>query len=125
MTLIHRDDDTFVIVEEQYHVVPKTVDPKNKYDYDEIKAYAQAHPDDVVEEATYYANDILLDERATLKSQCNALDLKAVRPLRAIAAGTGTEGDAARLAEIEAQVATIRARIAEIDKIIEFCDKNL
>lgn len=64
-------------------------------------------------------------ERTELQAKCDALDLKAVRPLRAIKVGTGTEGDATRLAEIEVKVATIRARIAEIDKIIEFCDKNL
>lgn len=55
-------------------------------------------------------------ERTELQAKCDALDLKAVRPLRAIAAGTGTDADTARVAEIEAQVATIRARIAEISK---------
>lgn len=55
-------------------------------------------------------------KRTDLQVQCDALDLKAVRPLRAIAAGTGTEEDAARLAEIEAAVEPLRVRIAEISK---------
>lgn len=49
-----------------------------------------------------------------LKRQLNELDLKAVRPLRAIAAGTATDEDKSRLAEIEGQAEALRAEIAEM-----------
>ena len=49
---------------------------------------------------------------AELKQQLAELDLQAVRPLRAIAAGTGTDEDKARLSEIESQAETLRAEIA-------------
>lgn len=49
-----------------------------------------------------------------LKQQLSALDLQAVRPLRAIAAGTATDEDKSRLAEIEGQAEMLRAEIAEM-----------
>ena len=53
-------------------------------------------------------------EFATLKGQCDSLDASAVRPLRAVAAGTATEEDRACLTQNEAAVTTKRGRIAEI-----------
>ena len=41
--------------------------------------------------------------RAEIMAQLDALDLKCIRALRAISAGTGTEADQERLAELEAQ----------------------
>ena len=49
-----------------------------------------------------------------LKQQLAELDLQAVRPLRAIAAGTATDEDKSRLAEIEGQAEALRAEIAEM-----------
>ena len=49
-----------------------------------------------------------------LKQQLAELDLQAVRPLRAIAAGTATDEDKSRLAEIEGQAEALRAEIAEL-----------
>ena len=51
---------------------------------------------------------------AEFKQQLAELDLQAVRPLRAIAAGTGTDEDKARLSEIESQAEMLRAEIAEM-----------
>lgn len=51
-----------------------------------------------------------------LKRQLNELDLQAVRPLRAIAAGTATDEDKSRLAEIEGQAEALRAEIANLRK---------
>lgn len=53
MKLSLREDNTLVYMDSPdgpYHVVPKSVDPYNKYDYDELYAYAMAHPEDVVPE---------------------------------------------------------------------------
>lgn len=41
------------------------------------------------------------------------LDWRTIRPLRAIAAGTATQADRDRLADLEAQADAIRARLAE------------
>lgn len=53
---------------------------------------------------------------AELKQQLAELDLQAVRPLRAIAAGTATDEDKSRLAEIEGQAEALRAEIANLRK---------
>ena len=49
-----------------------------------------------------------------LKQQLNDLDLEAVRPLRAIVAGTATEEDNTRLAAIENLAASLREKIAAL-----------
>lgn len=46
-----------------------------------------------------------------LKRQLNDLDLEAVRPLRAIVAGTATDEDTTRLAAIENLAASLREKI--------------
>ena len=61
---------------------------------------------------------MLKAERAELTAQCDAYDLKAIRPLRAIAAGAGTDNDRAKVSEIEAAVAPIRVRIKELDTLL-------
>ena len=55
---------------------------------------------------------------AELKQQLAELDLQAVRPLRAIAAGTATDEDKSRLAEIEGQAEALRAEIANLGKAV-------
>ena len=49
-----------------------------------------------------------------LKQQLNDLDLEAVRPLRAIVAGTATEEDNTRLAAIESLAVSLREKIAAL-----------
>ena len=51
---------------------------------------------------------------ADLVAQLDAIDLKTVRPLRAIQAGTGTEEDTAKLAVLEEQAESIRTQIHEL-----------
>ena len=55
---------------------------------------------------------------AELKQQLAELDLQAVRPLRAIAAGTATDEDKSRLSEIESQAETLRSEIANLGKAV-------
>lgn len=52
--------------------------------------------------------------KAELIAQLDALDLKCIRSMRAIQAGTGTEEDTAKLAELEAQAEQIRQQIKEL-----------
>lgn len=53
-------------------------------------------------------------QKADLIAQLDALDLKTIRALRAIQAGTGTDADVQRLAELEAQAAEIRQHLQEL-----------
>ena len=58
-----------------------------------------------------YNSVILLD----YQSQLQILDEKAIRPLRAILSGTGTEDDTTRLKSIEAEAEEIRRKIKELE----------
>ena len=54
------------------------------------------------------------NEQAEIFAKLEALDLQAVRPLRAIVAGTATETDRQKLSEIEAEVKKLRKEIGII-----------
>lgn len=54
------------------------------------------------------------DRHSVILVELDHLDLQAVRPLRAIAAGTATETDRQKLTEIEEQVAQLRQELANI-----------
>ena len=56
----------------------------------------------------------IADKRGEIISELEKLDLKAVRPLRAIAAGTATEADKQKLAGIEAEAKKLRKEIGII-----------
>lgn len=53
-------------------------------------------------------------QKADLIAQLDVLDLKTIRALRAIQAGTGTDADVQRLAELEEQAAEIRQQLQEL-----------
>ena len=73
---------------------------------------------------TLYGGEYLTDEELLVKqkearkkeliAELDALDLKCIRALRAIQAGVGTEDDAARLAELEAQSEQIRQQLQDL-----------
>ena len=50
--------------------------------------------------------------RTALLAELAAIDTATVRPLRAVLAGTGTDADKERLAELEAKAEEIRAKLA-------------
>lgn len=54
------------------------------------------------------------NEQAEIFAKLEELDLQAVRPLRAIVAGTATETDRQKLSEIEAEVKKLRKEIGII-----------
>jgi hypothetical protein len=54
------------------------------------------------------------DRHSVILAELDRLDLQAVRPLRAIAAGTATETDRKKLAEIEEQAVQLRQELANI-----------
>lgn len=53
---------------------------------------------------------------ADLKAQLVELDLQAIRPLRAMAAGTSIDEDTVKLTELEMQAEKLRAELAELGK---------
>ena len=60
------------------------------------------------------------EQRITeLKSQLAAIDLQAVRPMRAIVTGTATEEDREKLAQLEAQAEELRAEMKTIYEAAE------
>jgi len=55
MKLLSREDGSFIVTDDPngpYHVVSRDIDPYNKYDIQDVAAYATAHPEDVEEEKT-------------------------------------------------------------------------
>lgn len=58
-------------------------------------------------------------QRREIISKLDGLDLKCVRALRAIQAGTGTESDTAKIAELEEQAAELRRQLQEIEDLAE------
>ncbi len=54
------------------------------------------------------------EQTEELKNRLDEIDRQAIRPLRAIAAGTATDEDRRVLAELEAQAEEIRAQMAEL-----------
>lgn len=53
-------------------------------------------------------------QRAELIAQLDALDLKAIRSMRAIQSGKSTEDDAAYLQQLEQQAAQLRAQLKNL-----------
>ena len=54
------------------------------------------------------------DRHSVILAELDRLDLQAVRPLRAIAAGTATEADRQKLIALEEQAAQLREELANI-----------
>ncbi len=57
------------------------------------------------------------DETAAILAQLAETDSKVIRPLRAIAAGTATDEDRTRLAELEAQAEELRTVLKALNEI--------
>lgn len=69
---------------------------------------------DIIE--TPLSQDELKQQRAEeIKCQLAELDEQAIRPLRAIMAGSSTDDDTDKLREIEAQAAILRDELAELE----------
>lgn len=76
---------------------------------------------------TLYNGEYLTDEEVLVKqkearkkkllAELDALDLKCIRAIRAIQAGTGTDDDTARLAELEEQAEEIRKELQLLNPV--------
>ena len=60
------------------------------------------------------ANPLPLDRKSQIYDELSALDMAAVRPLRAIAAGTANEQDHSILVDIETKAKELRKELSEI-----------
>lgn len=54
-------------------------------------------------------------QKQAIYNELDALDLKAIRPMRAKEAGTATEEDLERLAQIETRAQELRAQLEELN----------
>ena len=77
-------------------------------EYDRVKLIPSENSSEEVEVSP------IKNEQAEIFAKLEALDLQAVRPLRAIVAGTATETDRQKLSEIEAEVKKLRKEIGII-----------
>lgn len=73
LPIISRPDGSFVVNHEgsPYHVVSREIDPHNLYDIEEVRAYAESHPDQVTQESLPSQSDI---ETQMLKAELAGLD---------------------------------------------------
>lgn len=106
-----RPDGTYVATVNgyPYHIIDG--DPLK----DEVESYLAKHPEALIPEPVPpepSAEELERIRVAGIQAQLDALDRKAIRPLRAIAAGTATQADRDRLADLEAQADVIRTRLA-------------
>ena len=77
-------------------------------EYDRVKLIPSENSSEEVEVSP------IKNEQAEIFAKLEELDLQAVRPLRAIVAGTATETDRQKLSEIEAEVKKLRKEIGII-----------
>lgn len=98
----YEEKDRLDFIVEQNH--------KNGYEVKETETALEAwgYTDEEIAEQEKQA------QKADLVAQLDALDLKTIRALRAIEAGTGTQADTDKLAELEAQAAQIREELKEL-----------
>lgn len=72
--IILRSDGSFVVNHEgnPYHVVSREIDPHNLYDIEEVRSYAQTHPEQVTQEIMPSQSDI---QTQTLRAELVDLDI--------------------------------------------------
>lgn len=109
-----RPDGSYVIERNgyPYHVIAS--DPLMA----EVKDYLVAHPEALVPEPAPHAPshaEIKAAKISALNAELDALDRKAIRPIRAEMAGTATVEDIARLSELEKSAVAIRAELATLN----------
>ena len=89
-------------------------------EYDRVKLIPSENSSEEVEVSP------IKNEQAEIFAKLEALDLQAVRPLRAIVAGTATETDRQKLSEIEAEVKKLSRDFQDLNIRLERAkeDKN-
>lgn len=82
------------------------------------KGYEIKETENALEAWGYTEEEVQAKQKEARKkeliAELDALDLKCIRALRAIQAGTGTDDDTARLAELEEQAGDIRQQIQDL-----------
>lgn len=96
--IIVRPDGSFVIVHNgnPYHVVSRKNDPHNLYDIEEVRAYAESHPDQVTQESLPSQSDI---EAQMLKAELAGLDIVIPRCVEDLYTSTKTNPYSPRVSD--------------------------
>lgn len=106
MTIYHRLDGTMWYMD---GALPRGVG--DGPDYEHIRVYLAEHPEALVPEPAPpepSPEELAAASRSRALADLAELDARAIRPLRAIAAGTATDVDRAELGRIEAESAELR-----------------
>ena len=88
------------------------IDENGIYNYKLVDGKSALRTDE--DKAEEIAKIQIQQKISDLKRQLTELDLKAVRPLRAIAAGTATDADKTKLMEIEIAVEDLRIQLSNL-----------
>lgn len=100
----------------------KTEIEQKQDEYTQVVEWCKYNNYAIVEDGEYYKTQEVVfpepgipEQIAKLKNEITDLDRRAIRPLRAIAAGIATEEDRAFLMEIETQAEIVRAKIRALE----------
>ena len=79
LVIKRNDNDYVVFVDENiynsgYNVVPKTVDPENAYDIEDVKVYCEAHPEKVVTEHPLESQIQIIEEIQQEQAQLDSVN---------------------------------------------------
>jgi hypothetical protein len=100
------DDKPYAVTEES--------NPEN---WATVQSYLAEHPEALIPEPISpppSPEELARRERSRIIAALEAIDRKAIRPLRAIAAGSTSEMDQALVEELETEAASLRAELAKI-----------
>lgn len=114
MTYIRKNDGTFILIENKYHIVSKEVDPYNRYDIKEVEAFAEKHPEEIISEDEYFAESINQEKINSIKEQLLKLDLESIRSLRSIVSSKSSLKDFEVLSSIEEKASVLRQEITSL-----------
>lgn len=97
---------------QNYYFDKPIIDENGIYNYKLVNGKSALRTDE--DKAEEIAKIQIQQKISDLKRQLTELDLQAVRPLRAIAAGTATDADKTKLMEIEIAVKDLRIQLSNL-----------
>jgi hypothetical protein len=100
-------------------IVPvwKGNEASNSEKFAEVEAYLAEHPEALIDEPKPpepTAEQIAQRERTRITAALDAIDRKAIRPLRAIAAGSTSALDAELIGQLDAEAKALRTELAAL-----------
>jgi len=117
---IYRCDNGSYVIQSPwgpYNVCSKDVDPVGKYSIYEVEAYIATHQGALITEPVPpppTPEDLAARRKAEIAAELEALDTRAIRPMRAKLAGKATVVDEEMIAECDTRADLLRAELAEL-----------